>query len=98
MSRTDRTKPLWVRCAEHSLRAAHDHRHGSCDLPPNPTREDTDTRCQWEYSWIGRTCCSGPNGRAAKMESGRMNKADNRKERHAARREARRSAVEEGHG
>jgi hypothetical protein len=93
MSRTDRTKPLWVRCAEHSPRPVHDHRYGSCDLPPTPTRGDADTRCRWEYSWIGETCCSGPNGRADKKESGEMNRARNRKERHAARREARTAAT-----
>ena len=93
MSDTDRTKPLWVRCAEHNPRPAHDHRCGSCDLPPNPTREDTDTRCRWDYSWIGETCCSGPNGRASKKESGEMNRAHNRKDRYAARREAHRFAT-----
>ena len=95
MSRTDKTKPLWVRCAEHNLRPAHDHRYGTCDLPPNPTREDTGTRCRWEYPEFGRTCCSGPNGRAAKKEWGEMNRARNRKDRYAARRGARRSATGE---
>lgn len=90
MSRTDKTKPLWVRCAEHRPRPAHDHRHGSCDLPPNPTREEQDTHCRWAYSWFGETCCSGPNGRAAKRESGDMNRARNRADRYAGRLEGRR--------
>ena len=95
MSRTDRTKPLWVRCAEHDPRPAHDHRDGGCDLPPSPTREDTGTRCRWDYSWFGQTCCSGPNGRAAKRETGEMNRADNRRDRYAGRLETRRSATDE---
>ncbi|MDQ0938703.1 hypothetical protein [Streptomyces sp. V1I1] len=95
MSRTDRTKPLWVRLAEHNPRPVHDHRYGACDLPPNPTWEDADTRCQWEHSGFGHTCCSGPSGRAAKKEWGEMNRARNRKERYAGRREARRFAAGE---
>jgi hypothetical protein len=95
MSGTDKTKPLWVRCAEHRPTPVHDHRYGPCDLPPTPTREDPDTRCHWEHSTFGTTCCSGPNGRAAKRESGYMNKARNRGDRHAARRETRRFATGE---
>jgi hypothetical protein len=71
MSRTDRTKPMWVRCAEHNPRPVHDHRYGTCDLPPNPTREDADTRCLWEHPEFGQTCCSGPSGRAAMKEWGK---------------------------
>ncbi|MFC3996837.1 hypothetical protein ACFOVU_12980 [Nocardiopsis sediminis] len=88
MSRTDKTKPVWVRCAEHDPRPVHDHRHGGCDLPPRPMREDAGTRCRW--SWPGGTCCYGPNGRAAKKELGEMNRAANRRDRYAARLEARR--------
>ncbi|WP_433654583.1 hypothetical protein ACQPW1_27980 [Nocardia sp. CA-128927] len=68
MSRTDKTKPLWVRFAEHS-------RHG--------------------YPEFGTTCCSGPNGRAAKRERGEMNRARNRKARYAARLATRRLTLEE---
>ncbi|MFD8921339.1 hypothetical protein ACFV0Y_26505 [Streptomyces sp. NPDC059569] len=95
MSRTDRTKPLRVRFTEHTPRPVHDHRYGPCDLPAGPMWEDTDSRCRWGYSDFGRTCCSGPNGRAAKKEWGEMNRARNRKDRYAARREARRFATGE---
>lgn len=81
---------MWVRCAEHDPWPVHDHRHGPCDLPPSPAREDATTRCRWGDFWFGNTCCSGPNGRAAKRERGAMNRADNRRERYAARRELRR--------
>lgn len=94
MSRTDKTKPLWVRCAEHDPRPVHDHRYGPCDLPSGPTREEPDTRCRWEHT-IGQTCCLGPNGRAAKREMGEANRAENRRSRHASRREARRRAARE---
>ncbi|AXK32841.1 hypothetical protein DVA86_09450 [Streptomyces armeniacus] len=97
MSRTDKTKPLWVRCAEHRPLPAHDHRFGPCDLPPEsgPTREDPGTRCRWVYAEFGNTCCSGPNGRAAKKEMGEMNRAENRRDRYAARLAARRYATGE---
>ncbi|GAA2591031.1 hypothetical protein ACWCO0_02780 [Streptomyces tubercidicus] len=95
MSRTDKTKPLWVRHAEHNPRPLHDHRYGACDLPPHPTQEDTDTRCRWESPHtllFGHTCCAGCNVRACNKERQQMVKADNRKERYAGRREARRFA------
>ncbi|GAO08002.1 hypothetical protein NCG97_35245 [Streptomyces lydicamycinicus] len=93
MSRTDKTKPLWVRHAEHHPRPVHDHRYGACDLPPHPAQEDTDTRCRWEdpgMLLLGRTCCAGCNVRACIKERQQMVKADNRKERYAGRRTARR--------
>lgn len=91
MSRTDKTKPLWVRRAEHKPWPVHDHRFGPCDLPSKPTRERTDTRCWWPSGWFCWTCCAGPNGRAAKREMGVMNRAENRRNRYAARLEARRA-------
>ena len=93
MSRTDKTKPLWVRCAEHHPRPAHDHRYGTCDLPPAPTREDPDTRCRWTHSAFGESCCSGPHGRAASKERREMATAGNRADRYAGRLDARRSAA-----
>jgi hypothetical protein len=98
MSRTDRTKPLWVRHAEHNPRPIHDHRYGPCDLPPHPTREETDTRCRWDDPGalpFGHTCCSGCNDRSCIKEWQQMVKTSNRKERYAGRREARRYAAGE---
>ncbi|MEW2527002.1 hypothetical protein [Streptomyces sp. NPDC047071] len=98
MSRTDKTKPLWVRHKEHRPRPVHDHRHGPCDLPPRPTREDpegADTRCRWEHPGallFGHTCCSGCARRGCVTERRREARADRRKERRAGRREARRAA------
>ncbi|NGO06350.1 hypothetical protein G5C60_01295 [Streptomyces sp. HC44] len=99
MSRTDRTKPLWVRHIEHNPRPVHDHRYGPCDLPPDPTREGTDTRCRWEdpaaHILSGRNCCSGCKVRSHIKERQQWAKEDNRKERYAGRREARRFATGE---
>lgn len=98
MSRTDRTKPLWVRHAEHDPRPVHDHRHGDCDLPPKPAREDADTRCRWEHPetlLFRHTCCSGCSRRGCVKEWQQMVKSSNRRERYDGRREARRLAAEE---
>ncbi|PRX99553.1 hypothetical protein [Allonocardiopsis opalescens] len=94
MSRTDKTKPVWVRFLEHGPRPVHDHRYGPCDLPPALTREESGTRCRWMPA-IGQTCCLGPNGRAAKREMGDWRRAHNRRDRYAARLEARRYATGE---
>ncbi|GGL60788.1 hypothetical protein GCM10010129_00370 [Streptomyces fumigatiscleroticus] len=92
MSRTDNTKPLWVRYTEHSPRPTHDHRYGPCDLPPRPAREDAGTRCRWEPGMLlfGYTHCAGCQRRSCIAERQEMDKAANRKERYAGRREARR--------
>jgi hypothetical protein len=92
MSRTDKTKPLWVRHIEHDPRPIHDHRYSACDLPQAPTREDTDSRCRWEYPVMllfGGTCCSGCVKRACVKERQEFAKIANRRERYAGRREAR---------
>jgi hypothetical protein len=99
MSRTDKTKPLWVRYTEHNPRPVHDHRYGACDLPPIPTREDPGTRCRWEDPAMqllsGRNCCSGCKVRSHIKERQQGVRNSNRKERYAGRREARRFAAGE---
>ncbi|KPH97914.1 hypothetical protein OK074_6358 [Actinobacteria bacterium OK074] len=94
MSRTDKTKPLWVRHLEHGPRPVHDHRHGDCDLPPAPTRQQADTRCRWEDPnalVFGHTCCSGCGERSCTQEWQTMVRVSNRRERYAGRRAARRT-------
>lgn len=98
MSRTDRTKPLWVRHIEHDPRPVHDHRYGPCDLPAAPVRVDDDTCCRWEHPGalnFTRSCCSGCFVRGCIRERQAMNKAVNRRERYAGRRQARRYATGE---
>jgi hypothetical protein len=91
MSRTDKTKPLWVRHVEHAPHPIHDHRLGSCDLPPAPTREATDTYCHWQpgiHLYTG-TCCAGCNVRGCVKERQGMHAEANRRARYAGRRETR---------
>ncbi|MFC4496150.1 hypothetical protein ACFPA8_18660 [Streptomyces ovatisporus] len=99
MSRTDKTKPLRVRHAEHDPRPVHDHRFGACDLPPDPLTQDAETRCRWEgpaaHLFSGANCCAGCKVRSHIRERQEWKKAGNRRERYAGRREARRSAAEE---
>ncbi|WP_435111841.1 hypothetical protein [Nocardiopsis synnemataformans] len=88
MSRTDKTKPLWVRQREHGAVALHDHGHGPCDLPPEPTRARPDTRCQWSHPdsvVMSHGCCSGCHRRGCTAEWQRYVKADNRRRRHGDR-------------
>ncbi|MFG3258963.1 hypothetical protein [Streptomyces sp. NPDC048172] len=95
MSRTDNTKPLWVRSRDHDPRPVHDHRFGPCDLPPRPTREATGTRCQWDDpSWMlfSRICCSGCNKRSCVKEWQDMVRTEKRRDRHEARRAAHEAA------
>ncbi|MFD9794159.1 hypothetical protein ACFWXK_24780 [Streptomyces sp. NPDC059070] len=99
MSRTDKTKPLWVRHQEHGPRAIHDHRDGPCDLPPRPAREASDTHCRWEHPGallFRHSCCSGCTVRGCVTERQQAARLGNRKERYAGRRAARRDAPERG--
>lgn len=71
MSRTDNTKPLWVRLREHAPLELHDHRWGDCDLPPAPTREEPTTRCRWahpESMLFRHGCCAGCQKRGCTAE------------------------------
>ena len=58
MSKTDKTRPWWVRVAEipHvTCVAEHHHEVGECDLPerPGPRSFSPVTRCHWpESSWL----------------------------------------------
>ncbi|MEU6964136.1 hypothetical protein [Streptomyces chrestomyceticus] len=93
MSRTDKTKPLWIRHAEHGPRPVHDHRYGPCDLPPHPTRRPAETRCRWEHPGVillGSTCCAGCHKRGCVKEWQDYVKIANRRTRYTGRRETRR--------
>jgi len=62
MSRTDKTKPFWVKLAHGDLAAVevHDHSHGVCDLP-DPLDEFAfsrlTTRCRREFVYRGTNAC-----------------------------------------
>jgi hypothetical protein len=63
MSRTDKTKPFWVKLAHGDLKAieVHNHADGPCDLP-DPYDEwafcRLTTRCRREFIFTGtEPCC-----------------------------------------
>lgn len=65
MSRTDKTKPWWVRASEHHPRPEHDHSNGICDLPDSALAQHhnvqwTRTQCHWDdHHIIYGDCCTG---------------------------------------
>jgi hypothetical protein len=94
MSDTDKTKPWWVRVAEHSPREIHQHENGICDLPETPLgmrdlRWLSD-QCHWDdfHLTYGGSCCTGCG---CAMCTGQLwHRAERRRDRHRARRLARR--------
>lgn len=70
MSKTDKTRPLWVKVQDlqHWLVEEHDHRYGECDLAAEPVwrfaPEAPVTRCGWvplrEAWWDGQLRCGCP--------------------------------------
>lgn len=58
MSKTDKTRPWWVRLADQPMitsKPRHDHRHGPCTLPDELTRDTVAldrhrTGCHWSSS------------------------------------------------
>ncbi len=92
MSRTDKTKPWWVRVAEHQPWAEHQHDAGICTLPATPYEVDI----RWSgchYSWwklaFRDQCC---HGCGCRMCSGYYwRREERRRSRHQAQRAARRA-------
>jgi hypothetical protein len=90
MSRTDKTKPWWVRVAEHKLIEVHNHIGGVCTLPESPyqrlSRHEGCHYRDWNLCYKGN-CCYGCGCRMCTGYYER--KADRRKSRHQARIELR---------
>ncbi|ROP42663.1 hypothetical protein [Saccharothrix texasensis] len=98
MSRTDKTRPWWVRLAEAPMVTCvpvHDHRSGVCTLPEAVTADNAaPTRRAAGCHWGGTA--RHPIWRDTKgshREWRRMRREDRRRDRHRARRELR-----TGHG
>lgn len=67
MSKTWKTRPLWVRLADKQDTKAHpmehhDHTNGHvCDLPESPLAfGDRTTQCYWSYKYTGTGLCGCP--------------------------------------
>lgn len=94
MSKTDKTRPWWVRMAEApgvTCVPVHDHRFGNCTLPDEITADNASTSdrtsgCYWRgagYHVLG--CNSAGCGR----EWNQLRREERRRSRHQARRELR---------
>lgn len=91
MSRSFKTRPWWVKLAEHpgaTCRAEHDHRFGDCDLPESPGQGVHGQRCRWGPT--SRTLDGPGSGCPCEMcHGGWFNRQMNRRDRHDARRSLR---------
>ncbi|GAA3128362.1 hypothetical protein [Streptosporangium carneum] len=94
MSKTDKTRPWWVRMADTPMVTclpAHDHRFGPCTLPNEITADSASLShrtggCHWSatpyaYYWFGY----GHGG----WEGSCIRREERRRDRHRARRELR---------
>lgn len=83
MSKTDKTRPWWVRVAEAPV-PVHDHRFGECTLPEEIG--PSSGGCHWRSAGYHATGCpSASCGR----EWSRIRREERRRDRHQARRELR---------
>lgn len=65
MSRTDKTKPFWVKLMHGDLavRECHDHTDGVCDLPPIQDAAAfiyVSTQCRRQFVYTGTNVCCCP--------------------------------------
>ena len=94
MSRTDKTRPRWVRMAETpgvTSVPVHDHRFGPCTLPDMISADTTATdtprgRCYWAH---GGYHVLGCDGGSCSRERQVYRREANRRDRYRARRELR---------
>ena len=94
MSRTDKTRPRWVRMADSPMVTCvpvHDHRAGVCTLPEEVTADSTApghraAGCRWGGN---PRCPIWDDTRGGNREWYRFRREERRRSRHRARRELR---------
>ncbi|MGW3352980.1 hypothetical protein ACWDA3_57650 [Nonomuraea rubra] len=94
MSKTDKTRPWWVRMADAPMvtcRPAHDHRYGPCTLPDEITMDSASLNrrtsgCYWQATAHFLFDCGGLSGG---REAYFIRREDRRRSRHQARRRLR---------
>lgn len=84
MSKTDKTKPMWVRMLEHKSPIIHDHTNDVCDAGADQL-EWAMHQCHRRYWWYG--CCTGCGCMMCNDQEGR--RRSRRKDRHNAKRHIR---------
>lgn len=87
MSKTDKTRPLWVRVADTpgvTCVAVHDHRSGVCTLPDEVTAAGiAKSGCRWGSAGYHRTGCPST---ACGREWSQIRREERRRDRRLARR------------
>ncbi|GAA1654621.1 hypothetical protein [Actinoplanes couchii] len=86
MSRTDQTRPLWVRMAEKpgvTCIPVHDHRFGPCTLPERITADMPSGNCYWGRAGYHVVKCDGGS---CSRERQVWRQEANRRDRHQVRR------------
>lgn len=83
MSKTDKTRPVWVKAPEHLLEV-HNHENGVCDIAGQPVSRATlwwrgGGRCYYDVAWWHHTFRCG-------CELCGIPKSERRKRRHESRR------------
>jgi hypothetical protein len=94
MSRTDKTRPWWVRLADKpgvSYVPVHDHRFGPCTLPDRVTPETASLsvqrgRCYWGGTAFHLYGDNGGNDGCRDCTGHHTRRADRRRSRHQSRR------------
>lgn len=98
MSKTDKTRPYWVRLFDQpqNYLEAHDHVNGVCDLPDRPAADSSSNtwwgswlRHECGYTWSAAFCYSGEGQCGCRLCTGyHTRREERRRDRHDARRKA----------
>ncbi len=93
MSRTDKTRPLWVQVADTRMTTCvpgHDHRHGPCTLPDEITAESVDPSCRESgCRWLRSSAMVNLSNGCRECTGYYFRRDDRRRSRRQARRELR---------
>lgn len=88
MSKSDNTRPRWVRLADQpmvTVESLHDHRFGPCTLPPEVTAAGTDPQTTRGCRWVVTAAFAAVRTDNGAGEWNRQRRADRRRDRHEAR-------------
>ena len=92
MSRSDDTRPRWVRLTDQpmvTVEPRHDHRDGRCTLPPEVTAASADPMTTTGCRWVATPAFAAVRTDGGAPEWNRVRRADRRRARHEERRRLR---------
>lgn len=88
MSKSDNTRPWWVRLADQPMATAeplHDHRFSPCTLSPQITAASTNPQATRGCCWVITAAFAAVRTDNGAGEWNRQRRADRRRDRHQAR-------------